>query len=120
MRYTLKDVVDFCWNNKKHKGFKDHGYEHVADRVLWAADNGKLLIIEDNHGLCGICIFTRYPDWIYIHHIVATREGFRNIAADLAERFGRIPIKGLRSSKLVTYHFKDYGRLCKSFRCTTA
>ena len=119
MRFTLENVVNFCWKHKRNKGFKEHGYEQVGEQIVWAADNGKLLIVADDGGLCGVCVFTKYPDSIYIHHIVGTREGFRTIATEFVRRFSEIPIKGLRNSKLKTYQYKDYGRLCKSFRRTS-
>lgn len=106
MRYTLEDVANFCWKYKRHKGFKDHAYEQLGHHILWAADNHKLVIVEDSHGICGVCTFSDYPGRLYIHHIVAIRTGFATLVLEAEKRFPGYAIVGLRSSKLITFNKK--------------
>jgi hypothetical protein len=103
MRYTLEDVVDFCWDHKRNKGFKSYAYEQIAQHIIWAADNKRLIIVSDEQGLCGVCTYTNYPDRLYVHHIVATRSGFATLVIEAGKQFPELPIQGLRRSKLVTF-----------------
>lgn len=106
MLYTLKDLVDFCYKNKRHKGFREHTYERVAEQIVWAAKHNKLNLVEDQHGICGVIIATIYParKIIYVHHIVAVRAGFKLLIKVAAMKYPDYEITGLRNSKLVTFN----------------
>ena len=92
-RYTLKEVVDFCW---KHKRNQDTLYEVLAKHIIWAADNEKLLLVADGEGLCGVGTYSDYPDRVYVHHVVAVRMGLLTLIHDIKERFPGLLIVGLR------------------------
>lgn len=112
MRFTLKQVVDFCYEHKKRKGFKDFAVEQIAEHIIWAADNGKLVVVWDRYGLCGVVTYsTRKDNMLYIHHIVACRNGFYTLIDRARQLYPGYVITGLRRSKLVTFNpEKLYGR----------
>lgn len=105
-RFTLNDVVDFCYENKRHRGFSKFAKDEIAAHIIWANDNGKLSIVADSKGLCGVCTYSDYPasKSLYIHHIVTTRTGFPTFIAAAKHQFPDYTIKGLRSGKLITFN----------------
>lgn len=106
MRYTLKQLTDFCYEHKRSKGFKRFAWEEIGKTIVWANDYKKLAVAEDDQGLCGVCIFSTIPkaNRIYIHHIVAVREGFRTLVEAAERLYPDYNITGLRNSKLVIFN----------------
>lgn len=106
MRYTLKDVTNFCYKNKRVKGFRAFEWDEVGETILWAADNGKLCFVVDGKGICGVVVFTVIKDFkrLYIHHIVAVRKGFRMLIDVAFRHFKDYSIVGMRNGKLITFN----------------
>lgn len=114
MQFTYKEIVDFCYANRRQKGFCKFEWDEIARHIFWATDNNCLFTIYDNHGLCGVCTVTiqKEAKRLYIHHIVAVRKGFATFIKTAFERYPGWTIQGLRSSKLVTFTERNlrYGR----------
>lgn len=108
MLYTVKDLVDFCWRNKKRNGFKKHTWEEIARHLIWAVENNKLHTMEDNTGICGVVVatFKEFSKAIYIHHIVAVHRGFEAFIQFAFERYPEYAIQGMRHGKLITFNKK--------------
>ena len=106
MHYTLSDVTTFCHKHRKVRGFKGFSYNEIAEAVIWAADNGKLIFVADSKGIIGVCIYTivRPVFKIYIHHIVAIRDGFSTLVSHCKDNFEHYSIAGSRNGKLVTFN----------------
>lgn len=106
MFYTLKDLVAFCYENKRHKGFKNFAWEQIGQQILDAVNHNKLYYVEDKYGVCGLCIASvkHAKKEIYIHHIVTVRSGFASLIAFADQKYPDYAITGLRRSKLVTFN----------------
>ena len=106
MLYTLKDLVDFCYEHKRNKGFRRHSYSQIAQQILWADEHNKLYRVDDDRGLCGVAVATiKYArKELYIHHIVAVRGGFALFVHYAFTKFPEFSITGLRGSKLTTFN----------------
>lgn len=117
--FTLKDVADFCYENKRHKGFKNYGRRLVEQQIIEACDNNRLYIAADDIGICGVVIVSRQyaQKRLYIHHIVCVRHGFRTLMDEAFRQFPDFTIAGLRNSKLVTFNKRNlYGRFSPNSR----
>lgn len=107
MPYTLKDIADFCYSNRRKKGFKGFTYQEVCEVVVWAADNEKLAYIHDDKDILGVCIYSIVVKTIYIHHIVCIRNGFKLLINHAKNLYPGFAISGLRNGKVVTFN-KSY------------
>lgn len=112
MRFTLEQVVDFCWANKGKRAFKDFTYEQVAFVVLKANQNKMLQLVQDNQGLCGVLIFRVQHDHLFIDYLVTVREGFLTFLDYYQRFFNHLPIRAERKGKILTYT----NRLCQPLR----
>lgn len=113
MRYTLKDVVDFCYANKRSRAFKQCGYEEIAAAVINADLANKLVIAEDNLGICGCAIITERPASrsVYVHQIVARRGGFVSLVNHALTKWPGYSISGYRKGAMMFYNERNfYGR----------
>jgi len=105
--YTLKDLLEFCWTHKGKKGFHDFTYVQAAATIVRAAADNQLIHVIDNRGICGICIFSEYPQRIYVHHIFGLRAGFASLIAECFRRYPKHDILGQRrGDKVVTFNTK--------------
>lgn len=106
MRFTLKEIGDFCYKHKRHKGFKQHAIEQIYEHILWAYKRKTIVVVYDDNGLCGVATYTAHPEQrnIYVHHVVATRSGFASLVRTAMEMFPGYYITGLRCSKVVKFN----------------
>ena len=105
LTYTLKDVADFCYANRRRKAFKNWSYDEVACEVVLFAQKDRLLHVYDNQGICGVCLYSlRFVSRvIFIHHIVAVRSGFKTMCKHAVETHPGFQIQGQRNTKIVTF-----------------
>lgn len=106
MPYTLKEVADFCYENKGKRGFPGHDRASVERTICESADINSLHIVSDNRGLCGAIIISVNHEKreVYIHHIVAIRAGFATLVQEANKRFPEYAISGQRKSQLKTFN----------------
>lgn len=106
MLYTLRDLVDFAWENKKKHGFKGFNYEDIASEIHQAVLKNKLHYVADECGICGLAIATPYyaSKRLYIHHIVATRSGLWTLLHYAKNKFPGFSLEGKRGKKIVTFN----------------
>ena len=104
-RYTLKQVVDFCWQHRGKHGFHNYTYEEASRAILYAADDNGLLIVCDDHGICGVVSFEENHKGrsIFINHIFGIRDGFRTMIHECFKRYPGYSVAGFRGPKIVTY-----------------
>ncbi len=115
MRFTLKQVLDFCWEYRGKHGFKTFTYAQAAGAIVDAANNrNSLHVVSDDLGICGAIIITEKAEscHIFIHHIFTTRLGFRTLIQEAFKRYPGYSVVGLRKQKQVTYNYRNlkYGR----------
>jgi hypothetical protein len=108
MRYTLEQVVDFCYEYKRINAFKNFDHHQVARRVLWATRCNRLYIAEDASGisLCGVAIAGIFPasKTIYIYDIVCRGSGFRTLISEYRKLYPNFIIKGKRNNKIRSFN----------------
>jgi hypothetical protein len=113
MLYTLKEVAEFCYANKRQQAFRGCTFEQVARDVIRADRDNKLHIAADDIGLCGVVIATEQPATkrVYINQIVTVRRGFRILVEEAFKRFPDYSIAGIRYSTLKVFTKRNlYGR----------
>lgn len=101
-RFTLNDVVDFCWANKRKRAFKGYTYEEVCRIVIYAANNGLLKTVEDDQGICGAAIFKAADKKVFVDFLVAVRGGFATFVDYYKREFPDHKLAAYRDNKLVT------------------
>lgn len=106
MRYTLEQVVDFCWTNKKRRAFKDMDYEKVARIILHASKTDKLRLVEDEQGLCGVMVFRVFDDSIFVDFLVTVRLGFFTFVKYYQDNYPGFNLYGERDGKRVKFNTK--------------
>ena len=113
--YTLKDVAEFCYLNKKRRAFYHHCFNDVAKKVVDFDNRCGLTIVEDFLGICGVCLYQ--PKYnariIYVHEIVCVRNGFKTLILKYAQDFPSFRVQGnrlkgfSREPQEITYNKKD-------------
>ena len=104
MNFTLQEVVDFCWTNKKVRAFKGFSYHQVCKIIIFAANRDMLKLVQDDQGLCGVAVFYVKNDEVFVDFLVAVRGGFRTLVAYYKEHFHGKKIKGERDGVVVNFN----------------
>ena len=109
MRFTLKEILEFCWNNRGKNGFKHFTKEEAAATIVSAANYNNLDTFYDDNGICGAIIYTANAAdrFVYVHHIFAIRGGFRSMIQEAFQRYPGYSVVGLRRQKDRTYNQRN-------------
>jgi len=114
MQYTLKQVLDFAWEHKGRRCFKDMDYEVVASVILWASKNNFMLLVQDEKGLCGVSIHRTIDNQILqVDYLVAVRNGFKTFVKYYQDFFPGYTITAQRDGENVTINPRI---LCQQLR----
>lgn len=107
MLFTLKDIVDFCYANKRKRAFKNHDYNDVARKIIWADEKHFLHYIEsaDHASITGVVIAEVHhaARTIFIHEIVGLRGAMAELAAEAFRRYPNFKIQGQRNGITKTF-----------------
>ncbi len=105
MIYTLRNIVDFCAEHCGDKCFKGANYNGIAGEVIKAVTENRLISVEDDLGICGVCIYTPFHHFksIFVNHVVARRGGFITLVAEARKLYPGWTIQGRRGDKVITY-----------------
>ena len=106
-RYTLKEIVDFCYLHKRERGFKGFNYLQIIQTIKYANDTNRLYVVHDEKGLCGVCTVDVCNPFLYVDHIVCVRNGFKTFIAEAQKRYPGLTITGLRRGKLKMFEHKN-------------
>lgn len=107
-RFRLSDVVDFCYANRKRRGFKDWSWTEIAGEIVYYDKHNQLHIVSDDQGICGVICISVAARQIFIHQIVCVRQGFPTLVAEWQKRYPDYTLAGLRDGKLKTYTRKNF------------
>jgi hypothetical protein len=105
--YTVKDIADFCHTHKGRRAFRNHSYNEIANDVYNAIQNNEMVYVEDDLGICGVCLYVPHfhSRIIYIKQIVCRSgsRGFATLVLEARKRFPGWAIQGSRDGKIVTF-----------------
>ena len=110
--YTLRDLVDYCYNNRNTRAYRNHTYEEIARDIVSKNLYNGVVYVEDSQGICGVCVFSVFHDLkqVYIHQIIAQRAGFRTLIHEARRRYPGYKIQGKRKDTIKTFkHLEIYG-----------
>ena len=102
MLSTLEDVVNFCWEHRRRRGFYEHCWKETAAVVLDAAAKDKLYLVESSDKrLIGVCIMSvgYATKTLHVHHIVCIENAFATFVVTAYKRWPGYLIKGQRVGK---------------------
>lgn len=103
MQYTLKDILEFCYLHRGARGFKGYNARRMAGELLRAKNRNMLYITADDQGICGVLIVTLHNNWIYVHHIICVRTGFRTFIDYMRRKCSNMELYGKRGNKVINF-----------------
>lgn len=106
----LDEIFEFCWSHRGKNGFKDWPKPLVA--AYLAKELDRLLVVNDADGICGVCSYTVGNGYVYVHHILAIRDGLRKIVEYGRKNFPGHFYAGARHGVVNSFDFnrRSYGR----------
>ena len=103
-RFTLEDVAQFCWENKKRRGFKGFSFEEVCKVIIIAAQKDMLKLVQDEHGICGVAVLRANDNKVFVDFLIAVRGGFKTFVDYYKKNFSGFLLQGERDGKVVTFN----------------
>ncbi len=106
-RYTIRELSDFCIKHRGTKAFKDWTYLQIAKVLYDATLTGNLAIVDDESGICGICVYSMCSNEVHVSYLVAVRNGFKTLIVEARKQHPTLPVTGIRRGKFKTFKHTD-------------